>query len=791
MTMNRHYTLPLRLLLAVALVLSATQRLSAQVMNEIDTDGNISQTDNTNRNKFGRSDSIQSQHKEIPRGLHVWTIDEYFGDRTPAQPDTVSHMYMNSIFTTGMRGEYNTLGNLGTPRIERIFIDRTPHTDFIFTDPYTYFYKPVSEFQFTNTLSPITNLSYNTCGNRTNGEDHLKALFAVNAGKRLGVGMLFDYLYGRGYYSNQSTSLFSFKLYGSYLGDRYQAHLLFSTNHQKVAENGGLANDDYIRHPESFNESFNEDEIPTALSQNWNRNDHQHVFFNHRYSLGFSKKVPMTEDEIKARKFAIKARKEKEAAEAKRKARERAERNGEEFDEEEYDKEVRLSGRPDNARIAGDVSAANKPQPTDSTRIIVDNAAVRDSLLAAENKVKEDTTWMKDEYVPVTSFIHTVAFDNHRRIYQAYETPENYYLNQYYDNLELTGDSIYDKTRFWQLRNTAAVALLEGFNKWAKAGLKAFANHYLIHYSLPNTEGGYTSYNEQTLYVGGQLSKTAGRTLHYNAYAEFGVAGANAGEVYVGGTADVNFPLLGDTVQLAAKAFFHNQKAPLYMAKYHSRHFWWENELSSTIHTRIEGLFSLKRTRTQLRVAADVLKNYTYFGQSCDVVMNDNKWTLQNNALAVRQEGSPINVLTLQLRQDFTLGILNWENEITFQNSSNKDVLPLPALNIYSNLYIRFKIAKVLKCDLGADVRWFTKCNGMGYSPAIGQFTVIESDSYKAKVGGYPIVNAYANFHLKNTRFFVMMSHLNASHGGNYFLTAHYPLNPRILRFGLSWNFFN
>ena len=261
--------------------------------------------------------------------------------------------------------------------------------------------------------------------------------------------------------------------------------------------------------------------------------------------------------------------------------------------------------------------------------------------------------------------------------------------------------------------------------------------------------------------------------------------------MYVGGTADVNFPLLGDTVQLAAKAFFHNQKAPLYMAKYHSRHFWWENELSSTIHTRIEGLFSLKRTRTQLRVAADVLKNYTYFGQSCDVVRNDNKWTLQNNALAVRQEGSPINVLTLQLRQDFTLGILNWENEITFQNSSNKDVLPLPALNIYSNLYIRFKIAKVLKCDLGADVRWFTKCNGMGYSPAIGQFTVIESDSYKAKVGGYPIVNAYANFHLKNTRFFVMMSHLNASHGGNYFLTAHYPLNPRILRFGLSWNFFN
>ena len=42
--------------------------------------------------------------------------------------------------------------------------------------------------------------------------------------------------------------------------------------------------------------------------------------------------------------------------------------------------------------------------------------------------------WMKNEYVPVTSFIHTVRFDNFRRIYQAYETPTSYYANNYYYN---------------------------------------------------------------------------------------------------------------------------------------------------------------------------------------------------------------------------------------------------------------------------------------------------------------------------------------------------------------------
>ena len=220
---------------------------------------------------FGRSDSIQSQHKEIPRGMKVWTIDELFGDRTEAEPDTASHMFMNTAFTSGLRGEFNTLGNLGSPRINRIYIDRPEPTDFFFTAPYDFFITEPGKFHFTNTLSPITNLSYYTCGNRQNGEDHFKALFAVNAGKKLGLGMKIDYIYGRGYYSNQNTSHFNYTLYGSYLGDRYQAHLLAYTNHQKVSENGGISNDDYITHPEQFNTTFEENEIPTFLKNNWNR----------------------------------------------------------------------------------------------------------------------------------------------------------------------------------------------------------------------------------------------------------------------------------------------------------------------------------------------------------------------------------------------------------------------------------------------------------------------------------------------------------------------------------------
>ena len=92
-------------------------------------------------------------------------------------------------------------------------------------------------------------------------------------------------------------------------GEKYQANLLLSLNHQKVAENGGITNDAYITHPDMFNESFETNEIPTVLTRNWNRNDNQHIFFNHRYSLGFYRKVPMTKDEIKAKEFDHKIKK--------------------------------------------------------------------------------------------------------------------------------------------------------------------------------------------------------------------------------------------------------------------------------------------------------------------------------------------------------------------------------------------------------------------------------------------------------------------------------------------------
>ena len=739
--------------------------------NQIDAEGNM-----TSRNKTNRKDTLKNE-KEIPEGIKVWTIDSRFGDRKAAVPDTLSHMFMNTVFTTGLRGEYNTTGNLGAPRINRIFTDRKNEGQFIFTQPFDFFITPIGQFHFTNTLSPFTNITYNTAGNRLNGEDHLTTKFGVNAGKKLGVGFKFDYLYGRGYYQDQSTAHFNYTMYGSYIGDHYQAHLLLSTNHQKVTENGGITNDNYIIHPESYSDKYTTSEIPTVLSQNWNRNDNQHIFFTHRYNLGFSRKVPMTADEIKAKKFAMASKKDNESS----KQEKETSRNNK--------KDEPIEGRPDNAKIMGTEPDGQKKI---NDRLALDKHTA-DSLLSIESKKQADSMWMKKEFVPVTSFIHTIQFDNYRRIYQAYNTPSNYYANNYNVHEYLSGDSIYDKTRYYSLKNTFALSLLEGFNKWAKAGLKAFITSDLRHFTLPNATGIY-SYNEHNLSIGAQLSKTQGKLLHYDAIAETWLTGSDAGQMKLDVNADLNFKLFGDTLTLSANGFLYRLNPTFYYRHFHSRHAWWDNNnLSKIIHSRIQGILNYQKTRTTLRVEIDEIKNYTYFASSYNTV-NDNR---VNHAIIVKQNNGLIHLLTASISQDFTFGPINWENMITYQNSSNKTVLPVPALNIYSNLYLRFKIAHVLRCDFGADVRYFTKYYAPDYVPILGQYAIqtntdTNGNDNRIEIGNYPVANVYANFHLKHTRFFIMLSHFNAGTGRkNYFFTPHYPLNQSILRFGLSWNFFN
>ena len=147
--------------------------------NEVNNEGKVS--------KRGNADSLGTD-KQVPIGQYVWTVNRKFGDVIPSQPDTVLHMFMNDGMAYGLRGEYVYTGNEGSPRTHRIFVDRDEPEQNIFAQNYDYFITAPDKLHFINTLSPITNISFFSNGNSNDGTDRIKAIFAVNANKRLGVG---------------------------------------------------------------------------------------------------------------------------------------------------------------------------------------------------------------------------------------------------------------------------------------------------------------------------------------------------------------------------------------------------------------------------------------------------------------------------------------------------------------------------------------------------------------------------------------------------------------------------
>ena len=414
-----------------------------------------------------------------------------------------------------------------------------------------------------------------------------------------------------------------------------------------------------------------------------------------------------------------------------------------------------------------------------------------------DNPDENDTT-ATQVFVPVTSFMHTLKVDIARRKYisQNEEQNQEYFLNNFLPDIDQ------DKTDYISVKNMLGISLREGFNKWAKAGLTAFISHEFRRFTmtdtLANTPGQRipTDYTENVISVGGQLIKEQGKMFHYNVTGEFALIGEDAGAFSVEGNGNMNFRLFNDTVRLNANAYIKNQNPTFYYRHFHSKHYWWDNnDLSKMMRTRIEGQLNIDRWRTQLKAGVENITNYTYLDNiSVSKGGGEDTETPVSylNNVGVSQHSGSIQVFSASLRQDFKLGIFHLDNEVTYQTSSNQDILPLPKLVLYHNFYLSFGLAKkVLKIEMGADVRYFTEYYAPDYAPAIGQFYLQNKDT-RYKLGNYPLLNGYINLHLKRTRIFLLMYNLIQGQGEHsYFLAPHYPLNPRLFKIGISWNFFD
>lgn len=695
---------------------------------------------------WGRDSTGHMPNRKVPWGQFMWTIDERLGEVVPAEnKDTVVNNFQNWKFTDGMTGDYSFLGNTGSPRLDRIFFDRIDGMSFEPLAPYDYFLGTLADFRFTNTKSPMTNLAYHSCGNKQTGEDRVRAYFATNINKIAGIGFKIDYDYGRGYYVQSQNSSFGGCLYGYYRGDKYNMHAYFQADRVKHAVNGGIENDDYITNPESFPQSYSSDDIPVNLNSHFYSNYDQRYYLSHRYNTGFYRRIEMP-DSIKPK-------------------------------------------MPEDSLLL--------IQLEDSVRQVVMADSLRLSVTLDSLKLAwEQGIEYQQEFIPVMSFIHTLDIKNMTHDYYSNSgATRRYYTHNYY------GDPANhdDRQAMRSFRNTLGVSMREGFNKWAPFGLTAFVTDEVLlqkqKYVVAYEDTSYTGKTRNRLSVGGQISKRHGDIFHYGATGEVWVAGYGVGDFQILGDLDLNIPVSHrDTLNFRATARIEHRLPSLWMQETHTQFAWWDNDLDKEFRTQLMAELELKRTRTKVRFGWSNLTNYAYYAMHNTLYPNKSQGSIipgdYMHDVRVEQSGSSLQVFMLQLCQDLVVGPLHWENEITWQKTTDEDILPLPQLNCYSNLYLLFRIAKVLRVQVGGDVRIFTKYYAPDYATAIGQFALQDYDNGLVTIGAYPIVNAYVNMHLKRCRFYVNFAHVNAGHG-NMFLVPHYPINPMTFNFGISWNFFD
>lgn len=654
----------------------------------------------------GRSSSESSsaeKNKTYPPGS-AWTLSYPLGTHIESTLDTVLYNYQRQFVTALTSDAWATTGQFTGPAINMIYFQRPEELPFYFNNSLSYWLPTFSKQKFYNVFIPFTQLSYNMGYGTENRTDHLKATFAGNVNRKVGIGAWIDYPYTKGSYASQAAKGLGYGVSVYYTGSRYEMQAFFNHWNHLNKENGGITDDLYITNPAELQGGVNDIEpksIPTRLSDAHNRLVGSQLYMSHAYKVGFWRDITQEEDTVERR-----------------------------------------------------------------------------------------------EYVPVTKFIYTFDWkkDRHFFINQNQAEATKFWENTYFNNSE-TRDNAY----WWSVSNTLGVELVEGFQKWAKFGLSAYATYEIDKFSyevegmeevinppadqtetpagltpLPENYAGSLRKTRNRLWVGGRLEKTKGSIIRYAADARFGLIGDAIGEVDVRGRLDTRFRLGKDTVRIGVNGYFKNLEPDYMLNHYVGNHFIWNNDFGKIRSFRVEGNLYIPWSRTELRVGVENVQNQVYFNSAC----------------VPQQHSGNIQVFSAAIDQKLRFGIWNWDNTFTYQASSNTDIQPLPAFTLYSNMYLYFKAFKALTVQIGVDCNWYTKYRALDYQPATMTFHSQGADA--VDVGNFIFSNIYLTAKLYKVRFFLMCSHLNQGwFSKDYFSLPHYPIDPRQFRLGLSIDFAN
>lgn len=438
--------------------------------------------------------------------------------------------------------------------------------------------------------------------------------------------------------------------------------------------------------------------------------------------------------------------------------------------------------------LKGRKERLRKAAVRDSIMATGDSAAIAqlleaESLESEENEIETEADIESINKDITTAIIgHSSEYTVFRRMYQD-DIPMSdsqgraFYNDRFYLNPTISADSL----RVMRFENRFFIRLQpwksDGIVSKLDVGIGDKLANYFSFNRMDYIQGSSnTILNSAYLYAGakGQYKQY----FTWDAMGEYTFMGYELNDFGIHANLTFNaYPFRrAKTSPLTLKAHFETTlKEPDYYEQHLcTNHFMWDNDFGKISSTKIGADLEIPRWDLHASFNYGLLSNNIYY----------------DTEGIVRQNSSPMSVMSATIRKDFQVWKFHFENQGLFQLSSNKEVLPLPMLALNLRYYLQFDVVKkVMEMQIGANVAFTTKWYAPAFNPVLGVF----HNQNVAEYGNCPYIDAFVNVQWKRACIFVKFVNANMgwpNKSADYFSADGYIAPQRAIKVGIFWPFY-
>jgi hypothetical protein len=375
------------------------------------------------------------------------------------------------------------------------------------------------------------------------------------------------------------------------------------------------------------------------------------------------------------------------------------------------------------------------------------------------------------------TFSHIFMFENNARTYKDADPTSGFYDNIFITKT-VTSDSVYSRTIKNTVRFDFSTDETRKFALGGGAGIRNEISRYYFIVPIPFPLFAAPSIlHENSNVLIGKLFNNIGNKFGWQATGELYATGYRAGDFNLNGEISKSFDWKKGRASWLITGSMKNTQPSIWYDRWGGNNFGWDKNLKKEFRIDLGTTFKYPARKTELKLNYAIIKNYVDF----DTTAHPSQYS------------GGLSVASVAVKNELRAWKFHLASDVIIQKTSNSEILDLPLVTVRSAGYfeqlIRFlKTGGKLNLQLGVDVTYNTVYHPYAYMPATGRF--YRQDNVTA--GDYPFINVFLNLKIKRTRIFVMFDHVNSKlMGYDYLMVPSYPMNIRMLRYGLAWTFYD